>query len=537
MYPVKLLNDTLRCNENAREGTKSIGKSNTPSYVLELELDVNKKDVAILEKKMRIAKSIYNSCLRYALKRLAELRSDKEYRELVKDKKAKARTKRLKEIEQSHGYSEYQLHDFVKPIQAKYKKNIGSFEAQKLASRAFNAVEKLKFRQAQHVHFKRPEDDMSVENKSNGTGLRFDGEFLLWGEQTRVSKKNPVSQPTKGALKLRGFVKPNDLYAQESLSDRTKYCRVIMREIRGTKRFFVQLVQEGFPPVKRDKDTGLKKHPVDKSDKRIGIDIGPSTIATVSEEKVQLVELAENCIMDAKMLRHIERRMDRSKRASNPDNYNEDGTIKRGKKLSWNFSKRYMSLKAKRKDIHRKLVAKRKQAHETLANDILFQGSDVRVETMRFQSLQKKVKKTSRNKKNGRINRKKRYGKSLLNHAPAMLITILDRKLGYQGKSVKKIDTYATKASQFNHGTGDYTKKQLNERWNDILGFPIQRDIYSAFLIRNTKDSLDTVDVGLCNTQWDDFLELHNREIARIQQSSSKTLYWFVKPDKTKRLP
>lgn len=537
MYPVKLLNDTLRCNENAREGTKSIGKSNTPSYVLELELDVNKKDVVILEKKMRIAKNIYNSCLRYALKRLAELRSDKEYRELVKDKKAKARTKRLKEIEQSHGYSEYQLHDFVKPIQAKYKKNIGSFEAQELASRAFNAVEKLKFRQAQHVHFKRPEDDMSVENKSNGTGLRFDGEFLLWGEQTRVSKKNPVSQPTKGALKLRGFVKPNDLYAQESLSDRTKYCRVIMREIRGTKRFFVQLVQEGFPPVKRDKDTGLKKHPVDKSDKRIGIDIGPSTIATVSEEKVQLVELAENCIMDAKMLRHIERRMDRSKRASNPDNYNEDGTIKRGKKLSWNFSKRYMSLKAKRKDIHRKLVAKRKQAHETLANDILFQGSDVRVETMRFQSLQKKVKKTSRNKKNGRINRKKRYGKSLLNHAPAMLITILDRKLGYQGKSVKKIDTYATKASQFNHGTGDYTKKQLNERWNDILGFPIQRDIYSAFLIRNTKDSLDTVDVGLCNTQWDDFLELHNREIARIQQSSSKTLYWFVKPDKTKRLP
>lgn len=229
--------------------------------------------------------------------------------------------------------------------------------------------------------------------------------------------------------------------------------------------------------------------------------------------------------------------MDRSKRASNPDNYNEDGTIKRGKKLSWNFSKRYMSLKAKRKDIHRKLVAKRKQAHETLANDILFQGSDVRVETMRFQSLQKKVKKTTRNKKNGRINRKKRYGKSLLNHAPAMLITILDRKLGYQGKSVKKIDTYATKASQFNHGTGDYTKKQLNERWNNILGFPVQRDIYSAFLIRNTKDSLDTVDVGLCNTQWDDFLELHNREIARIQQSSSKTLYWFVKPDKTKRLP
>ena len=85
-------------------------------------------------------------------------------------------------------------------------------------------------------------------------------------------------------------------------------------------------------------------------------------------------------------------------------------------------------------------------SHEKLANDILALGSDIRVETMRFQSLQKRAKKTTRNKKNGKINRKKRFGKSIANHAPAMLLTIIDRKLGYQGRSIKKIDTYATKA-------------------------------------------------------------------------------------------
>jgi hypothetical protein len=54
-----------------------------------------------------------------------------------------------------------------------------------------------------------------------------------------------------------------------------------------------------------------------------------------------------------------------------------------------------------------------------------------------------------------------------------MLLTIIDRKLGYQGLSIKKIDTYVTKASQFNHLTGEYNKKQLSERWNDFGEFLI----------------------------------------------------------------
>ena len=167
-------------------------------------------------------------------------------------------------------------------------------------------------------------------------------------------------------------------------------------------------------------------------------------------------------------------------------------------------------------------------SHEKLANEILSLGSDVRVETIRFQSLQKRSKNTSRNKENGKINRKKRFGKSIANRAPSMLLTILDRKLGYQGCSLKKIDTYATKASQFNHISGAYSKKQLSERWNDFGDFFIQRDLYSAFLISNTNENLNSVDVDLCNAQWTNFVELHNLEIARLKESPSKTLRWFV---------
>ena len=38
--------------------------------------------------------------------------------------------------------------------------------------------------------------------------------------------------------------------------------------------------------------------------------------------------------------------MDRSRRATNPQNYNPDGTIKKGKK-TWKYSNRYKKLKAK----------------------------------------------------------------------------------------------------------------------------------------------------------------------------------------------
>ena len=147
---------------------------------------------------------------------------------------------------------------------------------------------------------------------------------------------------------------------------------------------------------------------------------------------------------------------------------------------------------------------------------------------MRFQSLQKRAKKTTRNIKNGKMNKKKRFGKSILNYAPAMLISILDMKLKYQQLNIKKIDTYSVKASQFNHTTGEFTKKHLSDRWNNIDGQLIQRDLYSAFLIKNTTQHLDVVDVDLCNLEFENFIKLHNIEISRLKQSQNKLLRWFV---------
>ncbi|MEK4303986.1 hypothetical protein [Oceanobacillus sp. FSL K6-0251] len=93
---------------------------------------------------------------------------------------------------------------------------------------------------------------------------------------------------------------------------------------------------------------------------------------------------------------------------------------------------------------------------------------------------------------------------------------------------MKKVDTYAIKASQFNHVTGKYEKKQLSERWNDFGEFRIQRDLYSAFLIANTNETLDAVDIDLCHAKWNRFIELHHSEIERLKQKGSKTILSFI---------
>ena len=209
--------------------------------------------------------------------------------------------------------------------------------------------------------------------------------------------------------------------------------------------------------------------------------------------------------------------MDRSRRATNPDNYNEDGTIKRqgNKKVRWNKSNHYIKYQNELKELYRKQADIRKYQHECLANYIISLGNKVYVEKMNFAGLQKRAKNTEKNDK-GKFKRKKRFGKSLANKAPSMLLNIINRKLGYYGEKLIEINTLEAKASQFNHFDGTYTKKSLSQRWNDFDGIRIQRDMYSAFLIMNISDDLKSFDIDKCNERFENFYQLHNLEVTRL---------------------
>lgn len=173
-----------------------------------------------------------------------------------------------------------------------------------------------------------------------------------------------------------------------------------------------------------------------------------------------------------------------------------------------------------------------RMSHEMLANEILERSTTVICETMNYRALQKCSKGMTRNAKNGRLNRKSRFGKALANHAPSMFERILDQKLHYIGKELIHTDTAKIRASQINHVTGEMIKKDLSVRSFEIDGNTVQRDLYSAFITGHTLyssgDSMnpDTVDYESCANDFESFIFLQNKELERL--TSEKKLSWYI---------
>ena len=478
----------------------------TDSFILTIEADIT--DRSFIEKYFRVMDQIYNGCLDAALKRLHKLQMDPEYQRLVKDKTVKDRSKKIRQKQLEYGYTEYQLHEKAAEMKHHFSDIVGIDECQKQATKAFRAVEKLRFRQADQVRHHSRHDDTSVEGKSKKSPLNYRNGLLYIGRDHRYEV----------------IIKPNDVYAMEAIqNNRLKYVRLIRKTIRGKTRYFVQLVLRGKPP---------KKHEYGSDTVVTGLDIGVSTVAEVSSRHVQLHELAPDIPAIDARIRRINRAMDRSRRSMNPSNYNADGTIRKGIKLQWRYSARYDRLRNKRKELYRKRAALMKMSHEKLANEILERSTTVICETMNYRALQTRSKNTIRNAKNGRFNRKSRFGKALANHAPSMFERILDQKLQYIGKELIHTDTAKIRASQINHVTGEMIKKDLSVRTFMIDGNTVQRDLYSAFITGHTlyssEDSMkpDMIDYESCANDFENFIFLQNKELERL--TSEKKLSWYI---------
>lgn len=190
--------------------------------------------------------------------------------------------------------------------------------AQTLATRAYQAVNRVCVGKAKRVRFRSKGRGIdSVEGKRNDVGMRFvfdpnagDGGFLMWNKEVI-----PV------------IIDWLDPVVQHGLGHTIKYVRLIRRKASGPQaqgadqdgnRYFVQLVLEGHACLK-------KKHEQTGSD-TVGLDIGPQTLAIVPREaKADLVTFCSELAPNAKKKRRLQRKMERQRRANNPDNYERFG--------------------------------------------------------------------------------------------------------------------------------------------------------------------------------------------------------------------
>lgn len=483
--------------------------------VLTLPLQTEIWQEHIIEKRFAIMEHLKNQLIAKELRRLKNLERTKEYRNLIDEinntpkEKRKALFSKRRKLLKDNGFSEYDFKDDIAGknslMQKHFIEHIATQIAHKLASDVWRSFDKFLFGNGRFIHFSKRGSLRSVASQKNGNGMTYKNGYFIWsGGQS----KNKI------ILKIK-VTPPKNEYEKEMLSKKIKYLRIVKKWVKTRYKYYLQFALEG-KPVKKDRI-------VNKGN--VGIDIGTQTVAISSADSVKILELADKIDKNHTKKKILQRKMDRSRRYTNPQNYNEDGTIKKppkGQRFSWYKSKKYIQLAGKVRELERKNADIRKYQHTCLANWFLSLGDTVYVEQMNFSGLQRRAKETKIDK-NGKYAKKKRYGKSLANKAPSMFLTILESKLNQYGGQLNKINTYEFKASQYDHTDDTFTKHNRSERWHILSnGDKNQRDLYSAFLIMNSDISLKHCNREKCNETYSNFKVLQDKEIERLYSDIRK---------------
>ena len=468
-------------------------------FVYTLKLNTNRTHHKQLEKRFRMADDIYQKTLRQILKRVRNQKKDPLYKKAYKLPKGTERNAILKELDEKYDlHGSFTFGKFANNYrnQRNYARYIPSDVAVKLDIRAWNAYSKVKFAKgAKRINLNQPL--LSFE-ANRDTGIIIRNGILKMG--------------TKGAQFECPVKYNNDDYEREVFSREFKFNRIVRKFQYGRWHYYVQMIFDGTPPQKHA--STLKSS--------VGIDIGTSTIATSSYYQTELRELAANVSRETDHLRRLQRKLDRQRRANNPQNYNDNDTIKPGRK-HWNDSKEYLKTKQKISEILRKRAAQRKLSHQTLANEVVQMGDRFVVEQMSFKGLQARAKETAISEKTGRFKRKARFGKTILNHAPAMLIEILQYKALFQNKDFIIANTHKIKASQLDHVSGQYNKLSLSTRTKTIDEELVQRDLYAAFILQHVEDDGVTVNLEDCGNEFANFVRNQNITMANLETTLQST--------------
>lgn len=433
-------------------------RSKTASFICEIPLRVSPKNEAVLLSRFEAGRQLYNACLGESMRRLNLIKQSKiyQYAKLLK-KDDPGRKALFKEVREKYQYSEYALHSYATHVRHSWiSEHIDSNTAQKLATRAFQASVRVMFGRAKRVRFKGKNQIDSLEGKNNTTEIRWKDEKVIWS-----------------GIDLEPLIQRNDPVILHGLSSRVKYVRLVRRK-RGKKNFFyAQIVCEGVPLRKPKNVLGKGT---------VGLDLGPSTISIVGEDTARLLLFAAQLKISVRKIRRIQRQIDRQRRANNPDNYNENGTVKKGKR-NWNKSNRQHKKEARLTNLHRQTAAYRKSLHGQLVNEILTLGNTFKLEKIYYKGWQKI------------------FGRSVGNRAPGMFVEHLKRKAESAGGGVHEFPTLTTALSQTCQ-CGRKAKKRLSERVHKCeCGIVAQRDLYSAFLARFV-DENNLLQADLAELAW-----------------------------------
>ena len=500
-------------------------------YVIRHKLKPKCNDITIIEKRFHLVSKIHNNLVSYAKKHLRMLKRDKDYRSALtayhEAKNAenaiakKTASDILNKRIEFYGLTKTALEKYVSVDQKKYTQHLSSQQCQAEAARVLKGVEAVLYSNGKDVHYKKYDDFNTICCKCPTNGIR-----LYDAIHTDFLPKS-MEKPDFECIEWLGLIIPveidwKDPYVLAAMDNPdVAYCEIVRIPFNDGYHYYVDVYFRGTAPRKtKQKDIGVGV---------AGIDPGVSTVAVTTDDALFLEELAPRAKEYNKKIAKLQRQIDASTRATNPENYNEDGTCKKGKH-KWVFSKSCLRRKQQLRVLYRKKSAYIKQSHRELINKLLAHADIYKVEKMTFKALQRRSKKTERQDKTSEVKnkkgevkkvkkfkKKKRFGKSLNDRAPSEFLTLLQEKCAQYGLPYIEIKTSEFKASQYNHTTNKYDKCPLDQRSKDIGGHEVQRDLYSSFLIQHSNAAGTKPRRKDCVRDFDNFLYLHDNLIEKMK--------------------
>lgn len=499
---------------------KRIKEEGKENFILCLPLQVTKQQADILNKRLSICCGIYNNFQKKMLRKFNYVKQMKAYKECktlserrkflngytIQWKNTKGKLYDLKP------FTEFGFKSYIAVFNETFSNNgINSKLLQYIASNAWSAWDKVLYGKGKRISFKKKDEfnSYTIGISSNNT---FNGIDISKLNENKIGV-NLNGGRGKNAKVIYIPYKINTDYERECFLNDIRAIGLKRVFIRGKWKYFITFSFEGKKPVKNRK---LGKG-------KVGIDIGPSTIAISSDDVVYMDVLAKNVnsIEDKKRL--LQRKIDRSKRKTNPLQFKEDGSIRRykkGERPKWIISNHCKDYYAKLKELYRKQSVYRKNSHIELSNMLLNLGNDFIVENNPVEAWMRKSKEITFNKK-GKINSRKRFGKSIANHAPSMFITILENKVKSLGGSLTKADI-KNAASQFDFTNKTFTKHELKERRINLSnGNTHCRDSIAAFNLQHLIGDKE-YDVSTMKEKYNKFCRMEQEEIKRHQMFDEK---------------
>lgn len=202
------------------------------------------------------------------------------------------------------------------------------------------------------------------------------------------------------------------------------------RNPKGKWIYFVLITFDGKP-------YGVDSYESGKGKVTVSVDVDKLAIkAESSNLKEPIYYDIANDFGYSEILSELDRKIEWKRRINNPDNYEENGVIKKGAR-KWYSSKEYRKLLAKKRNIWYKIEETRKQKFNKIAKEIIQLGDEIIVMKQDFKSLQQRLE-YNKEEMNW-FDKRRQRGAEIMFNAPYQFILALKERANYKNIEVVEV--------------------------------------------------------------------------------------------------